>query len=44
MLILSHLEIVPDQTDFKAKFNYKLTEWEDFHKALEAGLSVLPEL
>jgi len=34
---------MPGQTDFEVKFNYKLTDWEEFHETLEARLAVLPE-
>ena len=43
MPILSRLEITPGRTDFEAKFNYKLTDWVEFHETLEAGLTALPE-
>ena len=43
MPVLSHLEIVPGQTDFKVKPNYKLTDWDEFWETLETGLTVLPE-
>jgi hypothetical protein len=43
MPVLSRLEIMPGRTDFEAKFNYKLTDWAEFHETLEARLTELPE-
>jgi len=44
MLILSQLEIMVNHTNFEAKFNYKLTDWEEFCKTLGTNLAALPEL
>ena len=43
MPILSCLEVVPPRTDFEAKYNFKLTNWEEFCETLEASLGTLPE-
>ena len=43
MPILSQLEIMPGQTVFKAKFNYRATDWMEFCESLEAGLTAWPE-
>ena len=43
MPILSQLEIMVNRMNFEAKFNYKLTDWEEFCKTLGTNLAALPE-
>jgi hypothetical protein len=43
MPIISRLEIVPPQTEFEARHNFKLTDWEEFRETLKASLTLLPE-
>ena len=43
MPIISRLEIETRRTNFEAKRNFKLTDWEKFRKTMEAKLRKLPE-
>jgi len=43
MPIISQLEIETRRTNFEAKHNFKLTDWEKFRKTMEAKLREIPE-
>src|ERR1700722_7475210 len=43
MPIISVLEIEPEVAVYASKYNYKLTDWDEFRKSLGEGLEVLED-
>ena len=41
--IISELEIEPERTEHTEKFNYKLTDWEEFRRTLATSLAEIQE-